>query len=192
VTISKPTDTDGEYLFNSQFAIAAGECGWAYRFGVVVMLGDPPYPVGTADYQPMVDEWTVEEGGGPFTVFGPHDAADNGLIGRFSGGGAGSTIVFQPFEIAPGIGSWCVAVRAIVISAQCGSGVQEGDVVEVWDRTEGADHFGVPLELLMLMTGYAIKMKVSAAERYALPVDPGPCRYEVIRMNCTESEAVVY
>jgi hypothetical protein len=85
VKVTKPTDTDGEYLTNSQFAIPVigeGEsgCGWAYRFGVVVFLGDPP--TDPARYRPIVDSWEVEEGDGPFVIFGAHNAAEGSLIGR--------------------------------------------------------------------------------------------------------------
>lgn len=92
LTVEKPTDIDGEFVFNSQFAIAANAVGWAYRYGVVVMLGDGETPTAAnAQYVPMVGEWTIEEGGGPFIVFGEHNAADDALIGRFAGGsGSGS------------------------------------------------------------------------------------------------------
>lgn len=87
--VEKPTETSGEFLFNSQFTIAANAVGWAYRYGVVVMLGDGETPtVANAQYAPMVGAWTIEEGGGPFIVFGEHNAADDALIGRFAGGGS--------------------------------------------------------------------------------------------------------
>lgn len=89
ITIDKPSDLTGEYLFNSQFSIAAGACGWAYRFGIVIAIGDAPATPNTV-YQPMVGQWTIEEGGDLFTVFGEHNAAANGLIGRFNGGGGSS------------------------------------------------------------------------------------------------------
>jgi hypothetical protein len=106
VTVTKPTRTDGEYLFNSQFAIAAAAGssssgnesignGWAFRFGVVIMLGSPPSEPGAA-YGPIVDSWEIEETDGPFVVFGPHNAKENALIGRIGGGGgSGDYIAFE-------------------------------------------------------------------------------------------------
>jgi len=101
VKVVKPTDTDGEYLINSQFEIpVAGSeqsgCGWAYRFGVVIFIGDAPS--GPTPYQPIVDSWEVEEGeGGPFVIFGEHNATEKALIGRFAakGGGGGATIEYK-------------------------------------------------------------------------------------------------
>jgi hypothetical protein len=102
VKVVKPTDTDGEYLINSQFeipAIGEGEsgCGWAHRFGVVVFLGDAPSE--PTRYQPIVDSWEVEEGDGPFTIFGEHNAVEGALIGRFAGGGSTA----EPPEPNPGV-----------------------------------------------------------------------------------------
>ncbi len=99
IDVEKPTSTDGEFLFNSQYPIAVPSStktgvGWAYRFGVVVMTGDDPSEPGV-EYLPIVDSWEVEEGAGPFVVYGHHRANENGddraLIGKFSGGGGGGT-----------------------------------------------------------------------------------------------------
>lgn len=91
ITVEKPTLLTGEFLFNSPYEIESGAAGWAYRFGVVVMLGNNAesgvdIEAGTL-YQPIVGSWEIEEGGGPFVVFGRHDASDKALIGRFTGGG---------------------------------------------------------------------------------------------------------
>lgn len=102
IDVEKPTSTDGEFLFNSQYPIAAKipavvdpptaavySVGWAYRFGIVVMLGDDP-TTANKPYRPIIDSWEVEEGDGPFVVFGHHRAKeaddDRALIGRFVGG----------------------------------------------------------------------------------------------------------
>lgn len=100
VTVEKPTSTDGEFLFNSQYEIPVAATGvsgvgWAYRYGVVVMLGDQPTAAG-AEYLPIVGSWEIEEGSGPFVVYGAHgDGGGSGsgsgsgeLIGRFAGGGS--------------------------------------------------------------------------------------------------------
>ena len=74
-------------MFNSQIPIATGGKGLAYRFGVVIALGDPPSSANLV-YQPIVDSWEIEEGGDLFVVFGEHNADARGLIGKFNGGGA--------------------------------------------------------------------------------------------------------
>lgn len=91
LTVVKPTDTEGEYLFNSQYEIEDGANGWAFRFGVVLMRGDEPSQVG-ATYLPIVDSWEIEEGEGEFVVWGRHNANPRALIGRFAGG-AGASII---------------------------------------------------------------------------------------------------
>lgn len=107
---------------------------------------------------------------------------------RGSGGGSrGGFITFQPYEVVPGIGSICDAVQAIVLSSECGSGIQPGDVVNVWDRSRS--WFAMPEALLFASSGSAHYMKVSDEERYALgDLDPGQCRWEVVSMNCIEDD----
>ena len=91
VTVTKPTTTDGTYLFNCQYLIAIGANGWAFRFGVVIMLGIAPSEAG-ALYGPIVGDWKIEEGGSLVEVYGPHNAdAYFGLIGRFAGGTGGGS-----------------------------------------------------------------------------------------------------
>jgi hypothetical protein len=72
VTIEKPADACGEYVFNSEFEIADGANGWAYRFGIVPMLG-----TGTLSqcgrYAPVADSWSIANGPGPFVVYGQYD-----------------------------------------------------------------------------------------------------------------------
>jgi hypothetical protein len=94
VTVDKPSGINNEYLFNSQFAIAKDENGWAFRFGVIIMLGDPPSKPGIR-YRPIVDSWEIEENDGPFVVFGEHNAAENALIGRYSDTGSHWEILAQ-------------------------------------------------------------------------------------------------
>ena len=113
ITVEKPTDTEGQFLFNSQFEIKVESdteagVGWAYRYGVVVMLGDPPTTAGES-YQPIVGSWEVEAGAGPFVVFGDHNVDPRGLIGRInaSGGGGGDTrhwaVLVDDLPADPGI-----------------------------------------------------------------------------------------
>ena len=105
IDVEKPTSTDGEFLFNGPYQIAVPSdaeagVGWAYRFGVVIMLGNGPTEPGV-QYLPIVDSWEVEEGSGPFVVYGHHRANeltdDRALVGRFNGGGGGGHEIF--FEI---------------------------------------------------------------------------------------------
>jgi hypothetical protein len=85
VTVDKPDGSCTEYMFNSQFAIAAiGEdspgLGWGYRFGIVSMLGDAAASFPAA-YAPVDGSWEVtEQPGGPFIVFG--ECLQGDLIGK--------------------------------------------------------------------------------------------------------------
>lgn len=92
LTVEKPSSTDGEFIFNSHFPIAIDGTGWAFRYGVVHMLGDAPLTVG-AEYSPIVSSWEIEEAPGPFIVFGRHDFSSRALVGRFSGGGSSIQLI---------------------------------------------------------------------------------------------------
>lgn len=58
LTVTKPTTIDGEYIFNHNRTIAAGESGMALPWGVVKMLGSVASP---ARLNPVVGAWTVAE-----------------------------------------------------------------------------------------------------------------------------------
>jgi hypothetical protein len=77
------------------------------------MLGDEPTAAGVA-YLPIVGEWEIEEGAGPFIVFGRHDIGETALIGRIgsSGGGGGDMIYFTITEVdcPEGTGYWAVDI----------------------------------------------------------------------------------
>lgn len=147
VKVTKPTTTDGEYLFNSQFSIAAGENGWAFRFGVVVMLGDGTAPTAAnAEYLPVVASWSITEGSGPFVVFGEHNVVTDALIGRFIGGGGGGgriwfTVVSMDCEQSP----WVLTVEVTYYSGGCEVAIPGADqydgYVEVENFCDIADHF---------------------------------------------------
>lgn len=106
IKVEKPTSIDGEFLFNGPYKIEAAAApagttptktgvGWAYRHGVVTMLGDEPTEPGAA-FGPIVGSWEIEEGGDKFVVFGRHDFSDRALVGRFNAGsGGGHSIWFE-------------------------------------------------------------------------------------------------
>ena len=88
VEVCKPTKIGAKYLFIGDFAIPAEDeeeelygLGWAFRFGVVRMLGAPPAT--PRQYRPIVGSYEIEEGAGPFTVYGDDDIGEDVLIGRF-------------------------------------------------------------------------------------------------------------
>lgn len=191
IKVEKPTSTDGEFLFNSQFAIAVPATrelgvGWAYRHGVVTMLGDEPTEPGAA-FGPIVGSWEIEEGGDKFVVFGRHDFSERALVGRFAGGSGGAQIIqFRPTDVCEGIGLTCDCVTATVVTSFCGSSIQPGDEVQVWDQSRG--WFQIDESLLFNSIGWAIKVKVTEEEQYDLPFDVGPCRWVVQSMDCIEQE----
>lgn len=84
VDVGKPDTLFGHYLFNCQYPIEANENGWAYRFGVVRMLGDAPSE--PTYFKAVENSYTIEEGDGPFLVFGPDNVTEGALIGRIDGG----------------------------------------------------------------------------------------------------------
>ena len=101
-------------------------------------------------------------------------------------GGLGTIIQFQPTDVCEGIGLTCDCVTATVVTSSCGSTIQPGDVVQVWDQSRG--WFQMPEALLFNSIGWAHKVKVTEAEQYDLPFDVGPCRWVVLNMDCIEQE----
>ncbi len=90
VTVEKPTLANDEFLFNSQFPIASGANGWAYRLGVVVMLGSG---ADNTRYIAQSGSWEITAGDGPFFVFGEYETGT--LIGRI-GASAGGADEIEP------------------------------------------------------------------------------------------------
>lgn len=100
LTITKPTSTDGDYIFNGPYAIADTETGWGYRHGVVLMLGDAPTVAG-AQYVPIVASWEIEEDSGPFVVYGADQTNARTLVGRIAAsGGSGAPILIGDISTA--------------------------------------------------------------------------------------------
>jgi hypothetical protein len=86
IEVKKPTEIDGQYLFNSEYPIPEADqdnsgIGWAYRFGVVRMTGAAPSEA-NVQYRPIVDSWDIEECDGPFIVYGEDSSIVGALVGR--------------------------------------------------------------------------------------------------------------
>jgi len=102
VEVRKPTSTEGEFLLNSQFPIPVTSdvepietgVGWAYRFGVVRMLGEDPSPAGQ-QYIASPGSWEVVPGDGPFFVYGPDSLGERVQIGRIGDGGSSGGDVIE-------------------------------------------------------------------------------------------------
>ena len=148
VTIDKPTTLTGEYLFNSPYPIAAGENGWAFRYGLVIALGNgTPPTAANVLYQPVVSTWTIEEGGSLFTVFGEHNVATDAVIGRFDGGGgrAQQDIEFAVISMDCTSDPWILLVEPTWFTGGCTASIPGADpytgYVEVENRCNIADHF---------------------------------------------------
>jgi hypothetical protein len=92
--VTKPTKTDGKYIFNHDREIEEDGLGMALPWGVVRMLGDDPGE--PTEHGATVGAWTVqEEAGGPFVVYGA-DAYGTGIVkGRITGGGSGNLQIIQ-------------------------------------------------------------------------------------------------
>jgi hypothetical protein len=103
-----------------------------------------------------------------------------------TGGGSIDMVQFRPMDVCAGIGFTCDCVTAEVFNVPCNSTYNEGDIIQVWDRSRG--WFEMPEELLFNSVGWAIKTKVSPEEAASLPGDIGPCRWVVISMDCIEQE----
>jgi hypothetical protein len=195
VTVVKPTITDGEYLINSQFEIKATSetesgVGWAYRFGVVVFLGDPPTE--PTQYVPVVGSWEIEEGDGPFIVYGPHSVVEGALIGRFaSKGGDGGVIEYTIISLTTkeaGPYTGLKAASALIHGAPCGRGNLIGTTVEVIDHSGGLfDASGS----MAGYTGWASEMVFLSLDAEDECDTKTPCHWAAINRVC-EPDTGVY
>ena len=208
IEVEKPSSTDGEFLFNCEYAIPVEDTeadppqsgvGWAYRYGIVRAIReepeDPDYPPDIEPnslWGPIVDSWAIAPDGTLFTVFGRDDRNENGLIGRFAGGGAigGFAIVIPTGEPVPGIGAICDAVLAEVFTSSCGSGVAAGDIIQIWDLCR--NWLNLPVELMTETSFYVQKVKVHEDEYNRPPALEGDCRWVVTGMCCVESQIYEY
>ena len=174
VTCDKPTSTEGEFLFNSPYPIAASGNGWAYRFGIVIALssGTPP-TAANVSYQPVIDSWTIEEGGSLFTVFGGHNVIDDAVIGRFAAGGGGQSCGDVRFQIL--VADTLTRTALCVITARpygCGISdipgtIMEGQAIEVCDP--GGCFFNEPNPPLVGRVGWAKYMMPIGGSTWCQP-----------------------
>jgi hypothetical protein len=116
IEVEKPSSTDGEFLFNCEYAIPVEDTeadppqygvGWAYRYGIVRAIREepedpdnPPTVEPNSLWGPIVDSWAIAPDGNLFTVFGADDRNENGLIGRFAGSKIRAVILDE--ELAAG------------------------------------------------------------------------------------------
>lgn len=85
ITVTRPTSLCGEYVFNSEFEIPNGEPGWAYSHGQVRMIGSAGTYESCKRFAPIVGSFEVEEGPGPFLVYGADSSYDGAVRGRIVG-----------------------------------------------------------------------------------------------------------
>jgi hypothetical protein len=190
VTCTKPTSTDGEYLFNSPYAIASGGNGWAYRHGVVIALGNgTPPSAANVIYQPVVDTWTIEEGGELFTVFGEHNVTTDAVIGRQKAT-AGDTkfIRFQIVSSDPSTRSALVEIKQRAFRGPAfGSSLSDTVIDSVYD-TAGCYLNEINVDLTG-RSGFAQLMLIDAEaiEIHFGGYDPGVDWYWMVTGICCPS-----
>ena len=116
---------------------------------------------------------------------------DRGVwTGTGGSGGGGFAIVKPTGEPVPGIGALCDAAEAVVITASCGSGVNPGDVIYIWDLCR--NWLNMPPELLVQTTFNVQNVKVHEDEGNRPPSLVGNCRWAVTGMCCVESSIYEY
>ncbi len=103
--------------------------------------------------------------------------------GKSSGG---DIIQFRPVDVCEGVGFVCDCVTAEVVTASCGSSLQPGDTLQVWDQSRG--WFQMDPVLLFNSVGWAHRVKTTEEDPYSLPFDIGPCRWVVFSMDCVEQD----
>ena len=129
-----------------------------------------------------------------FTAVGDKSAGDEIRAAWIEGewvalptGGSGADIIqFRPVDVCEGVGFVCDCVTAEVVTASCGSSLQPGDTLQVWDQSRG--WFQMDPVLLFNSVGWAHRVKTTEEDPYSLPFDIGPCRWVVFSMDCVEQD----
>jgi hypothetical protein len=110
-----------------------------------------------------------------------------------SRGSGDEIIMFEITEIIRGKGLLCNAVEATVLNVSCNlTSPAVGDTVEIWDSLGCT--FNMPMELLIGVRGYAVRMTTPDAystlgqEQFGDggPQPETPCRWEATRLCCVE------
>ena len=183
IRVEKPTATDGQFLFNGPYEIAVPAdatditpaqigVGWAYRHGVVTMLGDEPTEPG-ATFGPIVDSWEIEEGGDQFVVFGRHDFSDRALVGRFNGGGAQLT---WGKVVSGSCGWYTVELGRLAGSSDAGSYSGSDDPCNPCDMVTSAGTVDCGIELTYpqpKVEGGGVFVTAYDPESLIVPLEPG-------------------
>jgi hypothetical protein len=154
ITVDQPADTDGTsggYLFNGQAPIGIGGYGIAHDGPVVRMIcgdtiasGDPLIPI--------VNDWEVELGDGPFVAIGEDDIATNCIRGFVAMGGGGTatrdTIIVKtkvggiPARSGTTIGAADCDVFEVVGTTLTDAGY-DVEVINITTSTVGGGSYGV-------------------------------------------------
>jgi len=144
ITVDQPADTTGAaggYLFNGQAPIEIGGYGIAHDGPVVRMICSDTIASGDA-LIPIVNDWEVELGAGPFVAIGEDDIETDCIRGFVAMGGGG------------GGENWGVIIKTPVggIAARSGTTVYSGscDVFSIvgstlTDTTVNIDVFNISL-----------------------------------------------
>lgn len=103
---------------------------------------------------------------------------------------SGDYVICRPFEMGMYSQSWCYNARCVVIIASCGSGLNTGDIIDVWDTSQC--YFSVPAELLF--RSQVVAHKFNNRDDYGIvgTADPYPeqrtCIWHVTSMCCIENQ----
>jgi hypothetical protein len=151
------------------------------------MLGAAPSAVNAA-YQPIVSSWEIEEGGGPFTVFGAYEITPESttaaLIGRF--GSAGGGVITIRFQITDPVYCEACTATGTVLSRPPGMATVPG---EYGGTVTIADRLGCFLnesnEALIGRKGYAVYL--NSEFEGPCPGMPNPS-FEIISLCCAETQ----
>ena len=94
ITVKRPTETNGYYLFNHDNEIEEEGFGMALPWGIVRMLAASAEP--NKQYGPVIDSWEIaRQDSGPFVVYGPDNTRTGIAKGRITGGARAQIIQFS-------------------------------------------------------------------------------------------------
>jgi hypothetical protein len=166
ITVDQPVDTDGTsggYLFNGIAPIEIGGYGIAHDGPVVRMICGDTIASGDS-LTPIVNDWEVEAGDGPFVAIGEDDIGADCIRGFVAMGGGGGGELFR-FELTANFstGTTVAATIKTMGGSTVGTGISLTDPEAIF--------FGLPTGskgycVLQGGTYYAIQAACAAEEGY--------------------------
>lgn len=193
IKVVKPRDVNGGqgwYLFNGIAPIEVGKYGIAHDGPLVRMLTDASAVTNGDKWQPVVDAFTVEPGGGPFIAIGLDDIEDDVMRGFIQSDGGGGTLIEYTIASKTTATSGPYTGLEIATVNVKGAGCNEPSLI--CTSIEVVDHSGCIFDETDMAgyTGWAARGVFHSLDVTDDPGTPTPCHWFAINRCCEPSSGL--